>query len=161
MGELTWTDEALRWLEDIFEYIAADNPEAAIRTVQGIFERAQVLKRFPEIGHRYLASSRDVRILLYGHYRIAYLLKPDGGIDILGVFHGALDIDRFQLPPRITRGSKSGCSLLAPGRQYPPEDLYRRERMRRKRVPSYRCARVATISSNSSRNRPETTGAAP
>jgi plasmid stabilization system protein ParE len=33
-------DEALRWLEDIFEYIAQDNPDAAARTVQGIYERA-------------------------------------------------------------------------------------------------------------------------
>ena len=75
MAEITWTEEAQRWLEDIFEYIAADNPDAAARTVQGIYERAQVLATFPEIGHRYTASSRHVRILLYGHYRIAYLTK--------------------------------------------------------------------------------------
>jgi plasmid stabilization system protein ParE len=97
MAEITWTEEAQRWLEDIFEYIAADNPAAAGRTVQGIYERAQVLTTFPEIGHRYLASSRNVRILLYGHYRIAYLVKDDGNIDIVGVFHGALDITRYQL----------------------------------------------------------------
>jgi toxin ParE1/3/4 len=36
-----------------------------------------------------------IRILLYGHYRIAYLLKPDDNIDILGVFHGALDLERY------------------------------------------------------------------
>jgi toxin ParE1/3/4 len=77
MAEIAWTEEAQRWLEDIFEYIAADNPVAAARTVQGIYERAQVLKTFPEIGHRYVASSRNVRILLYGHYRIAYLVKDD------------------------------------------------------------------------------------
>jgi len=46
MAEITWAEEAQRWLKDIFEYIAADNPEAA---------------------------------------------------DILGVFHGALDITRYQL----------------------------------------------------------------
>jgi toxin ParE1/3/4 len=34
-------------------------------------------------------------MLLYGHYRIAYLLKPDDNIDILGVFHGALDLGRY------------------------------------------------------------------
>ena len=51
MAEINWTDEAQRWLTDIFEYIAADNPEAAVRTVQGIYDhRAQELKRFPEIG---------------------------------------------------------------------------------------------------------------
>ncbi len=97
MAEITWTAEAQRWLEDIFEYIAADNPEAAARTVRGIHERAQDLTSFPEIGHRYPASSRHVRILLYGHYRIAYLIKDDGNIDILGVFHGSLDITRYQL----------------------------------------------------------------
>ncbi len=97
MATIAWTDESRRWLEDIFEYIAADNPEAAVRTVQGIYERAQVLATFPEIGHCYHASPRNVRILLYGHYRIAYLVKDDGNIDVLGVFHGSLDITRYQL----------------------------------------------------------------
>lgn len=97
MAEIAWTDEAQRWLRDIHEYIAADNPAAAARTVDGIFEKAQILARFPEIGHRYVASSRNVRILLYGHYRIAYLLKDDGNVDILGVFHGSLDIGRYEL----------------------------------------------------------------
>ena len=97
MAEISWTDEAQRWLNDIFEYIAADNPEAAARTVQGIYDRAHDLRRFPELGSRYTASSRHVRVLLYGHYRIAYLVRDDGNIDILGVFHGALDITRYQL----------------------------------------------------------------
>jgi len=33
--------------------------------------------------------------LLYGHYRIAYLIKDKNNIDILGVFHGALAIERY------------------------------------------------------------------
>jgi toxin ParE1/3/4 len=97
MAEITWTDEARRWLEDIFEYIAADNPDAASQTVEGIFERAQILARYPEMGHRYLHSTRNVRILLFGHYRITYLIRPDGNVEILGVFHGALDITKYQL----------------------------------------------------------------
>jgi plasmid stabilization system protein ParE len=97
MAEINWTDEAQRWLQDIFEYIAADNPEAASRTVLGIYERAQDLARFPQLGYRYTASSRNVRILLFGHYRIAYLVRKDGNIDVLGVFHGSLDITRYQL----------------------------------------------------------------
>ena len=71
MAKITWTNEALRWLEDIFEYIAADNPDAASGTVDGIYDRAQVLAQYPEMGHRYLHSSRNVRIILYGHFRIA------------------------------------------------------------------------------------------
>lgn len=97
MAEVAWTEEASRWLEDIFEYIALENPEAATRVVLGIHERAQALATHPELGYRYLPSERNVRILLYGHYRIAYLLKDDGNVDILGVFHGALNIDRYQL----------------------------------------------------------------
>ena len=38
-----------------------------------------------------------MRILLYEHYRIAYLIRADGNIDVLGVFHGSLDISRYQL----------------------------------------------------------------
>ena len=98
MAELNWTKEAQTWLEDIYDYIAADNPDAAARTVNGIYEEAQLLERHPEAGYKYeTVSSRVVRILLYGHYRITYLIRPDGNIDILGVFHGALDIDRYLL----------------------------------------------------------------
>lgn len=97
MARITWTDEAQGWLRDIHDYIAADNPQAAADTVQGIYERAQDLTDFPELGARYWASSRHVRVLLYGHYRIAYLVREDGNIDILGVFHGALDITRYEL----------------------------------------------------------------
>lgn len=96
MAEIRWTEEAHRWLHDIFDYIAADNPEAAQKVVSGIYEKAQVLKRFPEIGHKYRTEADgEIRILLYGHYRIAYLLRSSSSIDILGVFHGALNIDRY------------------------------------------------------------------
>jgi toxin ParE1/3/4 len=97
MAQIVWTDEAERWLEDIYGYIVADNPAAALETVQGIYARAQTLQDFPECGQRYWASGRNVRILLYGHYRIAYLVKDDGDVAVLGVFHGALDISRYQL----------------------------------------------------------------
>jgi len=97
MGQINWTFEAEQWLRDIHNYIAADNPVAATRVIKGIYEEVQILRRFPELGHRYdRHPDRHIRILLYGHYRIAYLIKPDGDIDILGVFHGALDIDRYQ-----------------------------------------------------------------
>lgn len=81
---------------DIYDYIAIDNPDAAARTVRGIFLKTHLLRIHPEIGHKYEATGlREVRVLLYGHYRIAYLIKKDGNIDILGVFHGALNIDRY------------------------------------------------------------------
>ena len=96
MAEITWTRESEVWLKDIFDYIAADDPLAAARTIIGIYEKAQLLRNHPRLGHKYeMVESREVRILLYEHYRITYLIKSDGNIDILGVFHGALDIDRY------------------------------------------------------------------
>lgn len=96
MAEIVWTEEAERWLRDIHEYIAADNPVAAAKVVAGVFERTQVLRRFPEMGHKYRDEPEgEIRILLYGHYRIAYLLRSSHAIDVLGVFHGALDLERY------------------------------------------------------------------
>ena len=96
MAEINWTNEAEQWLKDIHDYIAIDNPEAAVRVVDSIYKKVQLLKRFPEMGHKYeLYKKLNIRIFLYGHYRIAYIIKPNGDIDILGVFHGALDIDHY------------------------------------------------------------------
>ncbi len=96
MAEIRWTAEAEVWLKDIYEYISNDNSSAAARVVEGIYEKAQLLKDYPEIGYKYRSEPEgEVRILLYGHYRIAYLLVSKKEIDILGVFHGALEIDRY------------------------------------------------------------------
>ena len=98
MAEINWTAEAERWMRDIYDYIVQDKPVAAANVVSGIYEKAQLLRDFPEIGYIYRKEIEgDIRILLYGHYRIAYLIKSLERIDILGVFHGALDIDRFLL----------------------------------------------------------------
>lgn len=96
MAGLNWTREAESWLRNIFDDIARDSPAAAAPVVEGIHQRAQILSDFPRLGHRYEAiPDQEVRILLYGHYRIAYLVRSEEDIDILGVFHGALDIDRY------------------------------------------------------------------
>jgi len=95
MAEIVWTSEAEAWLRDIYDYIARDNPSAAAKVIEGIYEKAQLLRDHPHIGYRYRDEPEgEVRILLYGHYRIAYQIKKDE-IVILGVFHGALDIDRY------------------------------------------------------------------
>jgi len=96
VAKLRWTEEAATWLEDIHDYISLDNPSAAQSVVRGIYDRVQVLAEFPRIGHVHQdVPEGEVRILLYGHYRVAYLLHEDEVVEILGVFHGALDIERY------------------------------------------------------------------
>jgi plasmid stabilization system protein ParE len=96
MAQLNWTEEAERWLEGMFQYIAEDNPSAAISVIEGIYHKAQLLQNHPFLGYRHEDwPEREVRILLYGHYRIAYVVKTDEDIDIIGVFHGAMEIERY------------------------------------------------------------------
>ena len=96
MVKILWTREAEIWLKDIHDFIARDNRKAAKSVIGGIYKKAQILSKHALIGQRYrLIPDGDIRILLYGHYRIAYLIKLDENIDILGVFHGALDIERY------------------------------------------------------------------
>lgn len=64
MVKIIWTDEAERWLKDIHDYIAADNSTAPFTVVEGIYERAQILSKFPEIGH-ILGLSRKVTSASY------------------------------------------------------------------------------------------------
>ena len=96
MVEINWTNEAEIWLKDIHDYIAKDNATVAKKVVTEIYQKTQILQSFPRIGYHYEnKEEKEIRVLLYGHYRIAYLIKEDDPIDILGVFHGALDIERY------------------------------------------------------------------
>lgn len=95
MGEVKWSRGALSWLREIHDYIARESPEAARRTVEGILDRIEDLVEFPEIGQSYTTrSGRQVRLLLYGHYRIAYQVTEQKDVRLLGVFHGSLELER-------------------------------------------------------------------
>ncbi len=95
MAEIRWTEEAVKWLRNIYDYISEDNPIAAQKVIEGIHEKTQLLESFPEIGYKYCDEpDGQVRILLYGHYRIAYLIKQDA-VEILGIFHGSMEIGEY------------------------------------------------------------------
>ncbi|WP_145347276.1 type II toxin-antitoxin system RelE/ParE family toxin [Rosistilla ulvae] len=71
-------------------------PSAALSVVNGIYDKIQLLREHPRMGQRYApVSDREVCEILYGHYRIPYLIVNDDRIEILGIFHSAMDIDRY------------------------------------------------------------------
>jgi plasmid stabilization system protein ParE len=76
MVKIEWTDEAKYWLKDIHDYIAQDNKRIAKKITKEIYNKVQILATFSQIGYVY-PNDKDleIRILLYGHYRIAYLIK--------------------------------------------------------------------------------------
>jgi len=96
MGKINWTQEAEKWMREIYYYIAEDSKDTAKKIINAIYKRVEVLEKFPLLGQRLLDwKNRNIRMLLYGHYRIVYLIKEDDSIDILGVFHGALELEKY------------------------------------------------------------------
>jgi len=96
MAKINWTKEAEGWLKIIFDYIAEDNKDSAAKLVSAIYRKAEILNDFPLIGYKlHDWPNRHIRVLLYGHYRIAYLIRDEENIDILGVFHGSLNLVKY------------------------------------------------------------------
>ncbi len=96
MAEITWTIEAITRLREIHDYIADENPRSASNVVAGIYSKVQLLRRFPQLGQKYEPiTDRHVREIIFGNYRIPYLITDDANILILGVFHSAMDIDSY------------------------------------------------------------------
>jgi plasmid stabilization system protein ParE len=96
MVRLYWTGEAKYCLKNIHDYITIDNPKMAKNVVKKIREKTQILKQFPEIGGIYQDLDRkDIRIIYYTHYRIAYIIVNPERIDIIGVFHGSMELKNY------------------------------------------------------------------
>ena len=75
-------------IDDIWEFIAADNIDAANRVVEDVLEAIDLLVAFPHQGHRNPnLTSRPLRFKLVREYVIAYApeKKP---LWVVAVFHG-------------------------------------------------------------------------
>ena len=84
-----WTDRALARVRETAHYSAADDPAAAVRWVDGLFDAAGRLADFPESGR--LApelEDRGVRELVYGAYRVFYRIDAGRAL-ILTVRHAS------------------------------------------------------------------------
>lgn len=93
MVEIFWTDESKIWLKEIYDFIALDSPRNAEKVIESIIDRTEPLREFPQLGQRLMDwPDQEIRMVLYGHYRIVYLIKSEEQIDILGVYHSALDL---------------------------------------------------------------------
>ena len=75
-------------INEIWEYIAADNPAAADRVVDDIEKALNNLVPFPDRGHRRTdLTSRPLRFILVRYYLIAY--APDEEpLWVIAVIHG-------------------------------------------------------------------------
>jgi plasmid stabilization system protein ParE len=82
--------EARTDLDHVYEYIAADNPEAADRTITDILARIRGLVPFPQQGRkRPDLTSRPLRFVRVGEYLIAYA-PAEKPLWVVAVLHGRL-----------------------------------------------------------------------
>ncbi|HED52306.1 MAG TPA: type II toxin-antitoxin system RelE/ParE family toxin [Gammaproteobacteria bacterium] len=84
-----WTRKARHRLQQLYDYIAADQPLNAQRFVDRLTRRADALAEHPLRGQVVEKYQRDdIREVYEGRYRMIYRVLPDR-IDILTVRHGA------------------------------------------------------------------------
>jgi len=86
------TAEAIRNTDEIFEYIAADNPRAAAKIVREFRERIRSLavmpRRHPLAPENDILDHGEIRHLIHGKYRIIYAVE-NRSVCILEIRHSA------------------------------------------------------------------------
>jgi len=87
--QIRWTDKALDNLDAAVEYIAADNPTAAKKVAQKIWDSVQLLKNQPGLGRPgRVANTRE--LVISGLPYIVPYMEKDGSIVILRIMHSSI-----------------------------------------------------------------------
>jgi addiction module RelE/StbE family toxin len=95
MAKIRWSVTARTDLQEIESYIARDSVAYAIRQVDRIVKAVESLESFPMKGRIVPELERnDMRELIYGSYRIVYLLQGEE-VNIVRVVHGARGLSRL------------------------------------------------------------------
>ncbi len=96
MAEVIWTETALNSLDEIADYIALDNYEAARRLVRKVFEKVDLLENKPGLGTR----PRDLKHTPYRRLVIkpVYVYYRTEGDHVIIIF-----VDRTERDFEISR----------------------------------------------------------
>jgi addiction module RelE/StbE family toxin len=87
--KLIWSPQALRDLEAIRDYIAADSPRYAALVVERIVVGVERLRDFPESGRVVPErNSPEIREVIVRSYRVVYRLRA-GVVEIATVFRAS------------------------------------------------------------------------
>lgn len=97
--KIIWSPLAVDRTTEIAEYITQDNPVAATKWVEVLFDKVQLLKSSPKSGRIVPETQRDdIRELIYGNYRIIYRIEKNK-ISILTVRHGKQILPEKEIQP--------------------------------------------------------------
>lgn len=71
--KISWSPLALQRVQEIADYIALDSKKAALKWVDSIFGKVEILETGPQIGRKVPELNQpDIRELVFGNYRIIY-----------------------------------------------------------------------------------------
>jgi len=98
------TDEAEADLEEITDYIAADNPGRAVSFALELRARALALGDMPRAAQSRPDLGRGLRAAVHDRYLIVFRLRRDR-VEILRIIHSARDISKALKPNRFQRTS--------------------------------------------------------
>ena len=100
MAELIWTEPALQELDAIADYIALDDPQAARKLVQRVFQHVEQLGELPETGSR-LPEMRQSRYRQIVEAPCRVIYRYDGSrVFVLYVMRGEMRLRRSRLLKR-------------------------------------------------------------
>jgi len=91
LRQIRWSLPAAEDFEQICERIGHDNPEAACRVAEKIFDGCQRLREFPLLGRisNRMAGRRE--LVIAGLPYVAVYLVTETAVEISRIFHGAQD----------------------------------------------------------------------
>lgn len=91
MSRCVFTDQAIQDLDEIHDFIAADDPSAAARLIDEIEQKCQAIAQAPGMGRARNELASSLRSFPVGRYVIFY--RPiEGGAEITRILHGARDL---------------------------------------------------------------------
>ena len=96
MGQIKWTEKAIKNVQAIFDYISRDSKIYAARYVKALIHSTRKLEQVPRCG-RVVPELQDpeLREVIYNNYRIVYrIVGENDDVEILAVIHGARDMKR-------------------------------------------------------------------
>ncbi|ACK70278.1 plasmid stabilization system [Gloeothece citriformis PCC 7424] len=92
MSYYSFSDQAIKDLDEICNYIAEGNPKAASRLFDEIRKKCKLVANFPNIGKSYDKFMSNLRGFIVNDYIIFYY-PIDEGIYVLRVVSGYRDLE--------------------------------------------------------------------
>lgn len=86
--KIVWTRLALEDLDRAYEYIAANNPDAAIDTIERIENAVERLRQYPQMGRLGQVMGTRELVVTRTAFIVPYRVRGDR-LEILGVIHAA------------------------------------------------------------------------